>query len=141
MIFTTESIFKHFSIENSNASQPRDKNDILTEIRRSGGRPGEDAIASVNAMLKAAIADAAGMGLDYLNVIEEDEFLILTKSIKGVKAGIMRAFLQERRSGGPFKSWEEVVKRTRGIGPARLQNLMTLGRHAPETENKDEDED
>jgi competence protein ComEA len=48
------------------------------------------------------------------------------ESVQGLGPALSGKLLEERKKG-PYKSWEDVIERVRGVGPASAARLSTAG--------------
>ena len=48
------------------------------------------------------------------------------ESVRGLGPSLSSKLLEERKKG-PYKSWEDVIDRVRGVGPASAARLSTAG--------------
>ena len=49
------------------------------------------------------------------------------EQVKGVGPQLSEQLLQERARGGAFAGWEDLVRRMKGVGPARAARLSAAG--------------
>jgi competence protein ComEA len=85
-------------------------------------------ILAVLAMLYAAAAFAA-VDVNKATAAELD-------AVKGIGPSISKTIVDERKAHGDFKSWEDFISRTKGIGETKAANLSKEGLTVNGTEYK-----
>jgi competence protein ComEA len=76
-------------------------------------------ILAVLAMLYAA-ASFAAVDVNKATAAELD-------GVKGIGPSISKTIVDERKKGGDFKSWEDFISRTKGIGESKAASLSKEG--------------
>ncbi|NML46576.1 helix-hairpin-helix domain-containing protein [Ramlibacter sp. G-1-2-2] len=76
-------------------------------------------ILAVLAMLYAA-ASFAAVDVNKATAAELD-------GVKGIGPSISKTIVDERKKGGDFKSWEDFISRTKGIGETKATSLSKEG--------------
>lgn len=68
----------------------------------------------------AALSSTATLEINQANQAE-------LEMLPGVGPSLSEAILAERRRGGAFKDWRDLVRRVKGLGPASARRLSQAG--------------
>lgn len=77
-------------------------------------------ILALLAMLYFAAAAFAAVDVNKATAAELD-------SVKGIGPATSKTIVDERKKGGDFKSWDDFIARTKGIGETKAGNLSREG--------------
>lgn len=76
-------------------------------------------------LLLLAPAWAAAQATPTLELNEANQAEL--EMLPGIGPAQSEALLAERRRGGPYRSWRELVARVKGLGPVRARKLSEAG--------------
>jgi len=79
-------------------------------------------ILAVLVMLYAAVAMAAAAAVDVNKATDAQ-----LDAVKGIGPATTKAIASERKKGGDFKNWEDLIKRVKGIGEKKAEALSKEG--------------
>jgi len=79
-------------------------------------------ILAVIVMLYAAVAMAAAAAVDVNKATDAQ-----LDGVKGIGPVTTKSITAERKKGGDFKSWEDLIKRVNGIGEKKAEALSQAG--------------
>lgn len=68
---------------------------------------------------------ASGAAFAQVDVNKADQ--VALDGLKGIGPKTSRAILDERKTGGKFKDWEDFEQRVKGVGPASARKLSAAG--------------
>src|SRR3569833_1706822 len=90
--------------------------------RRASHHPENHKLKKILAVL-ALLYAAASFAADDVNKVSAAEL----DAVKGIGPATTKTFVDERKKHGDFKSWEDFISRTKGIGESKAGALSKEG--------------